>query len=116
MHAFHDQHERIYTIKDENDTVEFTTWKVRAIGSTGGANRGGLAIASQKAKPRAKAWRQVYLGKKFHDVPVYNGEKFGAGTSIAGPAIIEQPTTTILLLERQIAKVDDFGNLMVDLL
>lgn len=114
--AFHEQHQRIYTIKDEGDTVEFTTWKVRAIGSTGGVNRGGLPVSSQKAKPRAKARRQVYLGKKFHDVAVYNGEKFGAGTTIAGPAIIEQPTTTILLLERQVAKVDGFGNLMVDLI
>ena len=80
MNAFHEQHERIYTIKDENDTVEFTTWKVRAIGSTGGESRGGLAIASQKAKAR----RQVYLGKKFHDVPVYDGEKFGAGLRSPG--------------------------------
>ena len=35
------QHERIYTIKDDNDIVEFTTWKVRAIGDTGGMSRRG---------------------------------------------------------------------------
>ena len=30
--AFHRMHERIYTIRNEDDLVEFTTWKVRAIG------------------------------------------------------------------------------------
>ena len=30
--GFHRMHERIYTIKNEDDLVEFTTWKVRAIG------------------------------------------------------------------------------------
>src|SRR5690348_12959970 len=43
--AFHRTHERIYTIKDENDVVEFTTWKLRAIGNTGGAGRRGHAAA-----------------------------------------------------------------------
>ena len=44
VQAFHDMHERIYTIKDEDDTVEFTTWKVRAVGrepSTRAARRDG---------------------------------------------------------------------------
>jgi len=45
--AFHTQHERIYTIKDIDEVVEFTTWKVRAIGDTGGRRRHGRVLAAQ---------------------------------------------------------------------
>jgi N-methylhydantoinase A len=113
--AFHAQHERIYTIKDEADTVEFTTWKVRAIGDTGGAARRGLPVAGQGTKPRQKGKRKVYLGKGYRDVPVYDGARIGSGATVAGPLIVEQPTTTILLLEGQRATVDLHGNLLVDL-
>lgn len=113
--AFHEQHERIYTIKDEDDTVEFTTWKVRAIGDTGGGSRGGLPVADRGARPHPKGKRKVYLGKGFRDVPVYDGEGIGSGATLTGPAIIEQPTTTILLLEGQKGTVDPRGNLLVEL-
>ena len=97
-------HERIYTIKDEADVVEFTTWKVRAMGDTGGSGRKGAALPRQQGKPAAKSHRAVYLGKGSHpQVPIYDGAGFGAGAKVAGPAIIELPTTTILLQPKQIA-------------
>ncbi|MBL8582196.1 MAG: hydantoinase/oxoprolinase family protein [Rhizobiaceae bacterium] len=113
--AFHDQHERIYTIKDEADTVEFTTWKVRAIGDNGGGERAGQTLSRQKGKIQPKTSRKVYLGKGFRDVPVYDTEVFGAGAKLAGPAVLELPTTTILLLEKQEVAVDERGNFLIEL-
>lgn len=113
--AFHAQHERIYTIKDEADTVEFTTWKVRAIGDTGGASRRGATIPAQRGKIAPKSKRQIYLGKSFREVPVFDASAFGAGASISGPAVLEMPTTTILLLDKQDGCIDGHGNLLVDL-
>ena len=34
---------------------------------------------------------------EWEDTPVYNGSELGAGDVIAGPAIIQEPTTTLLL-------------------
>lgn len=113
--AFHAQHERIYTIKDEADTVEFTTWKVRAIGDTGGAERRGAAIARHKGKIAPKGSRPVYLGKGFKDVPIYDAGLIGAGGKVKGPAVLELPTTTVLLLEKQEMEVDSHGNLLIEL-
>ena len=110
--VFHAKLERIYTIKDENDTVEFTTWKVRAIGYTGGKTRRGKLLAPQRGKIKAKSVRKVFLGKGFREVPVYDVGLFGAGAKVAGPAILEQPTTTIMLLENQKAVIDKFGNIL----
>jgi N-methylhydantoinase A len=113
--AFHQMHERIYTIKDEADVVEFTTWKVRAMGDTGGTGRKGQVLARQQGTPQPKSRRSVYLGKAgLQTVPVYEGSILGAGASIAGPSIIELPTTTILLLQAQAARTDEHGNFLVE--
>jgi N-methylhydantoinase A len=47
------------------------------------------------------------------DTPVFDGAALGAGATIAGPAIIEQPGTTVVLLDGQKASLDDFGHLHV---
>ena len=108
-------HERIYTIKDEADVVEFTTWKVRAMGDTGGTGRKGNTLAPQQGTPQAKSRRSVYLGKAgLQTVPVYEGANLGAGAKVAGPSIIELPTTTILLLQGQTSVTDDHGNFLVE--
>jgi len=112
---FHQMHERIYTIKDEADTVEFTTWKVRAIGDTGGTERAGKRLPAQSGKPRPKSEREVFLGAAGQQrVPVYEGESLLAGATVSGPAIVEQPTTTILLLDGQTATTNPAGDLLVE--
>jgi N-methylhydantoinase A len=113
--AFHAQHERIYTIKDEADVVEFTTWRVRAIGDNGGARRRGATIPAGRGAVSPKSHRPVYLGRGFASLPVYDGALIGAGDKIAGPAVLELPTTTVLLLDHQTLEVDSRGNLLVDL-
>ena len=39
----------------------------------------------------------------------------GPGPTIAGPALIEEPTTTFLLLPGQVARVDGYGNYIVEI-
>jgi N-methylhydantoinase A len=116
VQAFHRTHEQIYTIKDENDVVEFTTWKVRAIGDTGGRARQGDSLPPQRGAPVPKSRRPVYLGRSAGavEVPVYDGRRLGSGCRFEGPAIVEEPTTTILLLAGQDAATDAQGNLLVE--
>jgi N-methylhydantoinase A len=113
--SFHQMHERIYTIKDEADVVEFTTWKVRAMGDTGGTGRKGGKLAPQQGAPQPKSRRSVHLGKVGQQIlPVYEGAILGTGAKVPGPSIIELPTTTILLLQGQTAATDDHGNFLVE--
>lgn len=112
--AFHQMHERIYTIKDEGDIVEFTTWKVRAIGDTGGAQRTSAKLPTQLGAPQPKSRRAVFLGKEGErSLSVYSGEMLMAGAIVNGPAIIEQPTTTILLLDLQVGTTNAAGDVLV---
>jgi N-methylhydantoinase A len=112
--AFHAQHERIYTIKDMNEVVEFTTWKVRAIGDTGGRRRRDRVLAEQTGPLTVSRERPVYLGTGHAWLPVYDGSVLGANATIAGPAIIEETTTTLLLLEHQTATTDSYGNYLIE--
>ena len=113
---FHQMHERIYTIKDEDDVVEFTTWKVRAIGDVGGAGRRGADRPKQSGTLARKGERQAYVHDRggLVELPVYDGNSAGAAARIEGPAIIEEETTTILLLPNQVATTDAHGNYLVE--
>ena len=54
----------------------------------------------------------LYLGQGFHDLPVYDAQALGASARISGPAILELPTTTIMLLKDQKGEIDALGNLL----
>ena len=113
--AFHRMHERIYTIKNEDDLVEFTTWKVRAIGPAAAALAPGESAAARDARPVGS--RAVHLpGRDGTDtLPVYRGDDLGPGARITGPAIVEEATTTVLVPEDANALVDALGNYRVTL-
>jgi len=111
--AFHSMHERIHTFKEEGDIVEFTTWKVMAIGRNGFGRRVGEQLspaASGAVKP--KAYRPIYVHELggTEQIPVYDGNLLGAGAHLAGPCVIEEDTTTIFLLPSMVADTDQYGN------
>jgi N-methylhydantoinase A len=57
--------------------------------------------------------RPVYLEGRLVDTPVYDRFRLAPRATIKGPAIIEQPDTTTLVLPRQTAVVDAGGNLIL---
>ncbi|MDE0392694.1 MAG: hydantoinase/oxoprolinase family protein [Rhodospirillales bacterium] len=114
--GFHRMHERIYTIKNENDLVEFTTWKVRAIGPAAAdlAPAEGAATA-RDARPHGTRRAHLPTRDTPETVPVYRGDALSPGARIAGPAIVEEATTTVLVPENAEAVIDALGNYRVTL-
>jgi N-methylhydantoinase A len=111
--AFHETHERIYAIKDENDIVEFTTWKVSAIGLN--QFRGhlpALSPSTSKKKAEPREYRMVYVHEAggLISIPVYDGDKMGVGDQFPGPCVIEEPTTTIFILPNMVVHVNGNGD------
>ena len=126
--AFHDMHERIHTIREDDGEVEFTTWTVRAIGvgrgagaaeaapaglGNGGGNANGNAGVGGGLPERGR--RRVYLGEEraFRTLSAYDGNAPPADAEVSGPALIDSDTTTILLLAGQRARADGHGNFHV---
>ncbi|MEM7025166.1 MAG: hydantoinase/oxoprolinase family protein, partial [Pseudomonadota bacterium] len=115
--AFHSMHERIYSINDPSDTVEFMSWKVVAIGTR--ANAGalrGLPIEAQAGESTPKHRRPIYVHEMggLSEIDVYDGATLGAGAVLAGPCVIEEATFTALLLPGHAARIDEQGNYLAE--
>jgi len=117
VESFHRMHERIYSIRNDEDLVEFTTWIVRAIGARGEDSCIRMAeLAPKTGSVVPKCVRAVYVraASGMVDVPVFDGVALGAGAEIVGPAIVEEETTTLLLLPNMTASLDRYGNYLIE--
>jgi len=65
----------------------------------------------------SKGVRDVYFeeGGGFVSTSIYERDRLGAGNVVAGPAIVEAPDTTVVVHPNQIARVDEYLNLIVEL-
>ncbi len=110
---FHDQHatERGFCFRSQQPLLRGV--RVIARGTTPKpdhlAETGALADAEQARR----GTRPAYWGDGFVDTPVYDGTKLGAGATIAGPALIEEPYTVVVLPPDATATLDGLGNYVV---
>lgn len=61
-----------------------------------------------------KSTRKVHFGDAWHDTRVYARLDLPVGAVIDGPAILEQPDTTILIEPSLQGTVDAFGNVIIE--
>jgi len=108
--AFHQTHERVYAVRDEGSPVEFVNWKGRiAIRLFAPPSPPDVtATAYQPAPDIERPCFFVETGRAA--TPVYRGSMLQPGAQIAGPAIIEEPTTTIVVYPGLSAALSAAGN------
>lgn len=109
---FHELHERIFAVRDPGSPVEVISWKVR------------LVISLPKPDPetaraglsgREHAVRKCFFGARNSvDTPVYKAQALGRGVRIEGPAIIEEPTTTLVIYPETSAVVSPAGHYLLE--
>jgi N-methylhydantoinase A len=119
INKFNDEHEKLYSIK-EDTYIEFITWRVTAIGSRKELSNKEIIKASIKTNESAEHAAKYTSRKVFFkalsgmvDTPIYDGLKLKFGHEIVGPAIIEEPTTTILLRHNYHLRVTPFNNYFI---
>ena len=74
------------------------------------------ALAPQDGKAAAECrtgTRRVYVDGAFHETAIYERLSLAAGETVAGPVILEQPDTTILIDPGLAGRVDEFGNMII---
>jgi N-methylhydantoinase A len=110
---FHRRHEELYTYASRDQEVVFVNARVAAIGEV--SQRG------QDAKPAPSAGvcsprgtRQAWFGA-WRDVPVYALDDLRPGHALAGPAIIEAETTTVVVDAGDRVTVNALGWLDIEL-
>lgn len=115
VEAFHQLHEKLYFVRS-SDPVEFTEWTALAIGKLPAAElrhaaHGGSADTAEKGR-RAVYMRE--LGGKA-DIHVVDGARLAPGSVVQGPAMIDQPLTTIVLYPSTTATYSANGGVWIDL-
>lgn len=109
---FHDLHERIFAVRDPESPVEVINWTVRLVISL---PRPDPVTGEAGASGRKHAVRKCFFGARDSvDTPVYKAGALGRGVRIEGPAIIEEPTTTLVIYPETSALVSPAGHYLLE--
>jgi N-methylhydantoinase A len=108
---FHARHERLYTYALPDAAVEIVTLRLAA---SGRVRRFALPEHGEARGRRGRTRRAVYFaGPGWVECRCVDRATLGPGSVLMGPAIVEQPDSTTVVLPGQRAKADRFGNLVV---
>ncbi|MEO1679278.1 MAG: hydantoinase/oxoprolinase family protein [Pseudomonadota bacterium] len=106
---FNAEHDRLYGFVEADSAVQITTMRLSVVGKV---EQIGLPEVAPGELPQPRTIRRVHI-QDWRDVPVYDRQAFGQGATVDGPAIVEQPDTTVLILPGWRAVADRLGNLMI---
>lgn len=113
--AFHAAHESIFAVCEREQEVEFLHWKVRVTGELDRPPLPRLALRAGATPAASRRARAYFPASGAVEIPVFRGETLRPGDHIVGPALIVEPTTTIVLYPESASTVTPFDNHMVDL-
>lgn len=111
--SFHRAHEREYTFKLDSP-VEIVNLHLAAFTRVRKPRIAVLQGGTSRSEEAIKGYRRTYLpGVGFTETPVYERERLPVGQTFQGPAIIEEKTSTTLVMPGDIFQVDRFGNIIL---
>lgn len=104
--AFHRRHEELYTYAMRGEEVVLATARLSVVGALPGTEIGRVGDA---VPPRERPARRAWLTDGWLDLPVLAFAALAPNQEVAGPAIVESDTTTILLRPGDSARFDARG-------
>ena len=114
IERFHATHEQVFAVRDPESVLECLNWKGRLSVGLGDAPRPPAPAAGAGA-PAPDSIRPAYFGGgKRVETPIYLGRNLGPGAVIEGPAIIEEPTTTIVIDPGTRTRLSRAGNFILE--
>jgi N-methylhydantoinase A len=106
---FHDQHERERGFCFRNQQPLVRGARLTARGRTSKPERLAQLGTLTDASAAQVGTRRAYFGE-WIDTPVYDGTNLGAGAQIAGPALIQEAFTVVVVPPGSSATLDHLGN------
>ena len=113
--GFFAAHQRSYGFAVTSEPTEIVNIRLSAIGSVSRPRQRVIPRGSNSAKAALKGKRAVYMGHARRPVPtaIYDRYRLKAGNRFAGPAIVEEADSTTLVPPGCRARVDGYGNLLI---
>ena len=114
--AFHSAHAHKFGHADRDAPVEIVNLRVLAVGETPPlvlpeVEAGEQTVAADALVTQRDVFFEV--DQSWHKTPVYRREHLRVGNEIAGPAVIDEVSSTTLLRPGDHSRVDELGNIII---
>jgi N-methylhydantoinase A len=111
--AFDQQHKQMSGHMAPDEPVEIVSYRVRGTGLVPPVQMPKFKRAGTTLADAQRTHRRVVFDEDAVECPVYQRERLDVGLSIAGPAVLEQLDCTTVIGPGQVARVDEWKNLIV---
>ncbi|MDO8211743.1 hydantoinase/oxoprolinase family protein [Conexibacter sp. CPCC 206217] len=112
--AFHATHRRIFAVDEPGQYLECLVWKVRATAELAKPSVAGRPLAPDADEAPVERQPAYFRGVGHVDAARYDGALLPRGATVDGPAVIREPTTTVVVYPGSRATVTASGNYMID--
>jgi N-methylhydantoinase A len=111
--SFDAQHKAMFGHNAPEEPVEIVSYRVRGVGLVPAVEMPRFAPTGASLDDALRERRRVRFDGADVDCPVYQREALDVGARITGPAILDQFDCTTVLCPGQVARVDEYKNLIV---
>ncbi len=112
---FHETYEREYTYRLEAP-VEVVGIHLVASAEVGKLEMRREDLGNSDATPAIKGRREVdFALEGIHEANIYDGEKLRPGMAFTGPAVVEDPGTTVVVHPGDRVSFDGYGNIHIEI-
>jgi N-methylhydantoinase A len=114
LSSFHSLHQKVYSYSESKESVEFINLRVKAIG-----RNPSLTLPKERMDPTPlskalKEKRPVYFKDKgVIEISIYERDRFGCGTKMVGPCLIEETISTALIPSGWEGVIDEYKNIVI---
>jgi len=113
--AFHETYEREYTYRLDAP-VEMVGIHLVVSAEVGKLTMQKKPLGDATSKPAIKGSRKVdYALEGVHEADVYDGTRLTPGMRFTGPAVVEDPGTTVVMHPGNQVEIDGYGNIHIQL-
>jgi N-methylhydantoinase A len=111
--GFDQQHRSMFGHMAPEEPVEIVSYRLRGIGLVAPVELPKFARTGAALKDAWRGTRRARFDGAELDCPIYRRDRLDVGANFAGPAILEQLDCTTVVRPGQIARVDEWKNLIV---
>jgi N-methylhydantoinase A len=117
LEEFHVIHEQLYSFKQPEHPTEVVDLRLELTGVRDALRISSEPLGDEDATAACTGTRAVYFHSLggFVETQVYAGPRITPGQLIQGPAVIEEPTTTLVVYPDQEAMADQYRTYVVEL-
>jgi N-methylhydantoinase A len=111
--SFDAQHKSMFGHSAPEEPVEIVSYRVRGIGKVPPVEMPRFSRAGTPLADARRETRRVRFDGATIECPVYQRERLDVGLSFSGPAVLDQLDCTTVICPGQVARVDEWKNLIV---